>query len=79
MQGMAGFFSGATPTVIRGLSINVGMLVSYAYYQVPLPPPHESTPFIDIRVQSNFSKLRSLKQRQPNLSFLLGPDGAHLR
>lgn len=28
-EGLKGFFSGATPTVIRGLSMNVGMLASY--------------------------------------------------
>ena len=30
-EGMAGFFSGATPTIMRGLSINVGMLTTYDY------------------------------------------------
>jgi len=28
-EGLAGFFVGATPTVIRGLSINMGMLMTY--------------------------------------------------
>lgn len=37
-EGMAGFFSGAGPTVLRGLSINVGMLVSYGYYKKLLLP-----------------------------------------
>lgn len=37
-EGMSGFFSGASPTVYRGLSINIGMLVSYGYYQELLEP-----------------------------------------
>lgn len=37
-EGLKGFFSGASPTVYRGLSINVGMLVSYGYYQTALEP-----------------------------------------
>mmetsp|Transcript_7183 Transcript_7183/g.10994 ORF Transcript_7183/g.10994 Transcript_7183/m.10994 type:complete len:299 (-) Transcript_7183:149-1045(-) len=36
-EGVKGFFSGASPTVYRGLSINVGMLVSYGYYQDMVP------------------------------------------
>lgn len=28
-EGMKGFFTGATPTIVRGLSINVGMLMTY--------------------------------------------------
>lgn len=28
-EGLRGFFTGATPTIIRGLSINVGMLMTY--------------------------------------------------
>ena len=28
-EGMKGFFSGGTPTIIRGLAINVGMLTTY--------------------------------------------------
>lgn len=37
-EGLKGFFSGASPTVYRGLSINIGMLVSYGYYQQALEP-----------------------------------------
>jgi len=37
-EGLRGFFSGAAPTVYRGLSINVGMLTSYSYYQKVLEP-----------------------------------------
>lgn len=37
-EGLKGFFSGASPTVYRGLSINVGMLTSYSYYQKVLEP-----------------------------------------
>lgn len=37
-EGMRGFFSGASPTVYRGLSINVGMLTSYSFYQTKLEP-----------------------------------------
>jgi len=32
-EGMKGFFSGATPTIARGLSINVGMLTTYDMYK----------------------------------------------
>jgi solute carrier family 25 oxoglutarate transporter 11 len=28
-EGMRGFFAGATPTIVRGLALNVGMLASY--------------------------------------------------
>lgn len=37
-EGVKGFFSGASPTVIRGLSVNIGMLVSYDYYKEWLKP-----------------------------------------
>jgi solute carrier family 25 oxoglutarate transporter 11 len=37
-EGPKGFFSGAAPTVYRGLSINVGMLTSYDSYQNALDP-----------------------------------------
>lgn len=32
-EGLAGFFSGATPTICRGLAINVGMLTTYSSYK----------------------------------------------
>jgi solute carrier family 25 oxoglutarate transporter 11 len=32
-EGLSGFFSGAGPTVVRGLAINVGMLSSYDSYK----------------------------------------------
>merc|ERR1712086_494005 len=32
-EGLSGFFSGAGPTVVRGLAINVGMLASYGNYK----------------------------------------------
>jgi solute carrier family 25 oxoglutarate transporter 11 len=32
-EGITGFFSGATPTILRGLSINVGMLTTYDAYK----------------------------------------------
>mmetsp|Transcript_2216 Transcript_2216/g.2580 ORF Transcript_2216/g.2580 Transcript_2216/m.2580 type:complete len:293 (-) Transcript_2216:134-1012(-) len=37
-EGAAGFFSGATPTICRGLAINVGMLTSYSSYKRMLQP-----------------------------------------
>lgn len=37
-EGVRGFFSGASPTIVRGLSINVGMLTSYSQYQKLLVP-----------------------------------------
>jgi len=37
-EGVAGFFSGATPTIYRGLAINVGMLTSYGYYKQMMGP-----------------------------------------
>lgn len=37
-EGLKGFFSGAAPTVYRGLAMNVGMLVSYGYYQKLVEP-----------------------------------------
>jgi len=37
-EGLKGFFSGASPTVIRGLAVNIGMLVSYDYYKEWLKP-----------------------------------------
>lgn len=37
-EGAKGFFSGAAPTVYRGLSINVGMLTSYDPYKRFLTP-----------------------------------------
>lgn len=37
-EGIKGFFSGATPTIARGLAINVGMLTSYAPYKEGLTP-----------------------------------------
>jgi len=37
-EGLAGFFSGAGPTVVRGLAINVGMLSSYDSYKTMCGP-----------------------------------------
>jgi len=37
-EGMAGFFSGAGPTVVRGLAMNVGMLASYDSYKAFFGP-----------------------------------------
>merc|ERR1740130_229785 len=37
-EGMGGFFSGAFPTVVRGLAINVGMLSSYDSYKAMCGP-----------------------------------------
>lgn len=37
-EGLSGFFSGAGPTVIRGLAINVGMLSSYDSYKAFVGP-----------------------------------------
>lgn len=37
-EGMKGFFSGATPTIFRGLAINVGMLTSYSQYKKLVSP-----------------------------------------
>lgn len=46
-EGLKGFFSGASPTVIRGLAVNIGMLVSYDYYKEWLKP------FADTSTQTN--------------------------
>jgi len=32
-EGLKGFFTGATPTIVRGLSINLGMLMTYDTYK----------------------------------------------
>jgi len=32
-EGLNGFFTGATPTIVRGLSINLGMLMTYDQYK----------------------------------------------
>jgi len=32
-EGLRGFFTGATPTIVRGLSINLGMLMTYDTYK----------------------------------------------
>lgn len=37
-EGMRGFFSGASPTVLRGLSMNVGMLASFDSYKNMVRP-----------------------------------------
>ena len=37
-EGVKGFFSGASPTVVRGLSMNVGMLASFDSYKDMLNP-----------------------------------------
>merc|ERR1711998_34644 len=37
-EGLAGFFSGAGPTVVRGLAMNVGMLSSYDSYKTFFGP-----------------------------------------
>jgi hypothetical protein len=37
-EGMKGFFSGATPTIIRGLAINFGMLTTYDPMKAYLKP-----------------------------------------
>jgi solute carrier family 25 oxoglutarate transporter 11 len=42
-EGLKGFFSGASPTVIRGLAVNIGMLVSYDYFKLWLKPYADTT------------------------------------
>lgn len=37
-EGLAGFFSGAGPTIVRGLAMNVGMLTSYDSYKSLVGP-----------------------------------------
>jgi len=37
-EGIAGFFSGATPTILRGLAINIGMLTTYTSYKKAMAP-----------------------------------------
>jgi len=37
-EGLKGFFSGATPTICRGLAINIGMLTTYDGLKDALKP-----------------------------------------
>jgi len=37
-EGLKGFFSGATPTIARGLAINIGMLTTYDGLKEGLKP-----------------------------------------
>eukprot|EP00471_Norrisiella_sphaerica_P004228 CAMPEP_0184488254 /NCGR_PEP_ID=MMETSP0113_2-20130426/10622_1 /TAXON_ID=91329 /ORGANISM="Norrisiella sphaerica, Strain BC52" /LENGTH=272 /DNA_ID=CAMNT_0026870769 /DNA_START=134 /DNA_END=952 /DNA_ORIENTATION=+ len=37
-EGITGFFSGATPTILRGLAINIGMLTTYSNYKKMMAP-----------------------------------------
>lgn len=81
-EGVRGFFSGATPTIFRGLAMNMGMLASYGPYKRMIAPytgtDSQGTRFLGgfmsgctaatIALPFDFTKTR-LQQQRP------GPDG----